>query len=233
MKFKTIHSLGSRCQNSDVLKHYNYREFSGFFDFMNTLKVENLIHILNDDFQEILKPDNNISICCEQMTIDPETGEKLDTSTRTTNKFYDPDIEDVHAAIFPHHDLNSDNDYSHFLKCKKRFKKLSRYPTLFNYTFNRWENDITIDDCNEIVRILSEIHGMLEFKICFIGINYGSRGYGKLIECDDYDIWLLNINSKSFTGGLFINSIDNENYISIIKSYNIDDNRISLKEIDK
>jgi hypothetical protein len=233
MKFKTIHSLGSRCQNSDVLKYYNYREFSGFFDFMNTLKVENLIHILNDDFKEILKPDNNISICCEQMTTDPETGEKLETSIRTTNKFYDPDITDVHGAIFPHHDLNTEIDYKHFLKCKERFKKLSNYPTLFNYTFNRWENDITIDDCNEIVRILKEVHGMIEFRICFIGIDYGCRGYGKLMEFENYDIWLLNIDPDSFTGGLFIDEIDNENYISIIKSYDISDDRITLEEINK
>jgi hypothetical protein len=233
MKFKTIHSLGSRCQNSDVLKYYNYREFSGFFDFMNTLKVSNLIHILNDDFCEILKPENNISICCEQMTTDPETGEKLETSIRTTNKFYDPDIEDVHGAIFPHHDLNSEKDYNHFLKCKKRFKKLSKYPTLFNYTFNKWENYITIDDCEEIVRVLKEVHGMKKFRICFIGINYGERFYKKNVSGEYYDIWSLNIDPESFTGGLFIDDIDNENYISIIKSYDIDDNRISLKEIDK
>jgi hypothetical protein len=233
MKFKTIHSLGSRCQNSDVLKYYNYREFSGFFDFMNTLKVSNLIHILNDDFTEILKPDNNISICCEQMTTDPETGEKLETSIRTTNKFYDPDITDVHGAIFPHHDLNNKKDYRHFLKCKERFKKLSRYPTLFNYSFNKWENSITVDDCEEIVRSLIEVHGMKNFRVCFIGINYGERFYKKNVSGEYYDMWSLNIDPESFTGGLFIDDIDNENYISIIKSYDIDDNRISLNEIDK
>ena len=61
MKYNTIHSLGSRCQNSEILKHYKYREFSGFFDFMNTLNVKNIKHILADDFNEILKPENNRS----------------------------------------------------------------------------------------------------------------------------------------------------------------------------
>ena len=55
MKFNTIHSLGSRCQNSEILKHYNYREFSGFFDFMNTSSIETILHILSDDFNELLK----------------------------------------------------------------------------------------------------------------------------------------------------------------------------------
>lgn len=233
MKFKTIHSLGSRCQNSDILKYYNYREFSGFFDFINTLKVENLIHILNDDFNEILNPDNNISLYCEYLTIDPETGERLESSIRTTNRFYDPDITDVHGAIFPHHDLNSEKDYNHFLKCKERFKKLKNYPTLFNYTFNRWENDITIENCEEIVRSLRKVHGMKEFRVCFIGLNYGSRGYGKLLESADYDVWLLNIYRDSFTGGLFGDAIDNENYISIIKSYDISEDRITLEQINE
>ncbi len=232
MKFKTVHSLGSRCQNSDILKYYNYREFSGFFDFMNTLKVKNLIHILNDDFNEILNPDNNISLYCEYLTIDPETGERLESSIRTTNRFYDPDITDVHGAIFPHHDLNTEKDYNHFLKCKERFKKLKNYPTLFNYTFNRWENDITIENCEEIGRSLREVHGMKEFRVCFIGLDYGSRGYGKLLESEDYDVWLLNIYHDSFTGGLFGDSIDNENYISIIKSYDISEDRITLEQIN-
>jgi hypothetical protein len=233
MVFRTIHSLGSRCQNSDVLKYYNYREFSGFFDFMNTLKVSNLIHILEDDFNEILKPENNISLQCEQMTIDPETGENLETSTRTTNKFYDPDITDVHGAIFPHHDLNDEKDYNHFLKCKERFKKLKNYPTLFNYAFNKWENYITIDDCEEIVRILKDVHGMVDFRVCFIGINYGNRGYKKNVSGEYYDIWSLDIDEDSFTGGLFIDDIDNENYISIIKSYDISNDRVTLEEINK
>ena len=233
MIFKTIHSLGSRCQNSDVLKYYNYREFSGFFDFMNTLKVENLIHILNDDFNEILKPENNITLYCEHLTTDPETGEKLESSMRTTNKFYDPDVEDVHGAIFPHHDLNTEKDYNHFIKCKERFKKLRNYPTLFNYTFNRWENDITTKDCKEIVRSLREVHGMKDFRVCFIGVSEGKRGYRKRYVAKDYDIWSLKIDMDSFTGGLFGDEIDNKNYISIIKKYDIAKDRITLEEINK
>ena len=154
MKYNTIHSLGSRCQNSEILKHYNYREFSGFFDFMNTSNVKNIKHILSDDFNEILNPENNFSLTCNQMTVDPETGEQLPISIRTSNKFYDDDHTDVHGAIFPHHDLNSEKDYNHFVKCKERFKKLKNYNTLFNYTYNKWENDISITDMEEIVTIL-------------------------------------------------------------------------------
>ena len=232
MEFKTIHSLGSRCQNSDILKHYNYREFSGFFDFMNTLKVENILHILKDDFNEILKPENNFSLLCNQLTIDPETRLPLPTSMRTSNKFYDGDHTNVHGAIFPHHDLNNEKGYNHFVKCKERFKKLVNYPTLFNYTFNVWENPMTPIQMDEMVGTLRTIHKMEDFKICFISLDFGVSGYDQIIETKYFDVWSLNINKGSFTGGLFSNPIDNENYINIIKNYDISDKRINKSEID-
>jgi len=233
MKFNTIHSLGSRCQNSDILKHYNYREFSGFFDFMNTLKVENILHILKDDFNEILKPENNFSLLCNQLTIDPETRQPLPTSVRTSNKFYDVDHTDVHGAIFPHHDLNNEKDFNHFVKCKQRFKKLSQYNTLFNYTFNVWENQMTLNQMDEMVETLKTVHNMKNFRICFISLHFGDSRYEKIYESENYDVWNLVISRGSFTGGLFSNPIDNQNYIDIIKSYDIDEVRISKEKIDE
>lgn len=233
MKYNTIHSLGSRCQNSEILKHYNYREFSGFFDFMNTSNVKNIKHILSDDFNEILNPENNFSLTCNQMTVDPETGEQLPISIRTSNKFYDDDHTDVHGAIFPHHDLNSEKDYNHFVKCKERFKKLKNYNTLFNYTYNKWENDISITDMEEIVTILKNTHNFENFKVCFIGVGYGVNGYIQSIDNEYYDNWELSINNGSFTGGLFTKRVDNDNYIDIIKSYDISKTRITKEKIDK
>lgn len=232
MKYNTIHSLGSRCQNSDVLKYYKYREFSGFFDFMNTSNVKNIKHILADDFHEILKPENNFTLKCDQMTIDPETGDKLPTSNRTSNKFYDIDHTDVHNAIFPHHDLNNVNDYNHFVRCKNRFKKLKQYNTLFNYTYNKWENHITTEDMEEIVNILKTVHKFTNFKICYIGVSFGDSLYKKTIAGKYFDNWDICIGKNSFTGGLFSNHVDNENYINIIKSYDISDNRVTREEID-
>lgn len=232
MKFKTIHSLGSRCQNSEILKHFGYREFSGFFDFMNTSSVDVIKHILHDDFNEILKDSNNISLVCNQTTIEPETGELLPTSIRTSNKFYNKNYDDVHNAIFPHHNLNTDKDKKHFLTCKERFKKLAYYNTLFNYTFNVWENNITKNDIENIVDSLKQIHGFKNFKICFIGVSIDSYSDFKLIETNEYyDIWALTINN-SFTGGLFSKMEDNDNYIKIIENYDIDTNRITKEEID-
>lgn len=232
MKFKTIHSLGSRCQNSEILKHYGYREFSGFFDFMNTSKVSVIKHILSDNFNEILKDENNVTLLCNQMTIDPETGKMLPTSFRTNNKFYNKDFNDVHNALFPHHNLNNEKDKKHFIKCKERFLKLKNIKTLFNYTFNTWENNISYDDMDFFVSTLKQNYNFKDFKICFIGVSITNQSNYKLIKSTEfYDHWDLNINN-SFTGGLFSNDFDNKNYINIIKSYDIDDKRLTKDEID-
>jgi hypothetical protein len=200
---------------------------------MNTSTIKNINHILADDFKELLKDENNISITCNQTTIDPESGERLKTSIRTTNKFYDVDVTDMNGAIFPHHDLNSEKDKNHFINCRQRFKKLCNYNTLFNYTFNTWENDITMSDMEKMVNTLKTVHNFKNFKVCFIGVKYGDEGGYKNISIGEfYDVWELTISRGSFSGGLFIFENDNKNYIDIIKQYDIATVRVSKEEID-
>jgi len=232
MKFNTIHSLGSRCQNSEILKHYNYREFSGFFDFMNTSKIEIINHIIADDFKELLKPENNVTVECNVLTIDPETGVRLPNSLRTANRFYDETVS-MDNALFPHHNLNNEKDKSHFIKCHQRFKKLVNFNTLFNYTYNTWENAPTIQQLEKMVGLLQTVHNFKNFKVCFIAIKTTYDKGATLVKTTEfYDIWELNIQPNSFTGGLFLNEIDNNNYINIIKSYDIEDVRVSKEVID-
>lgn len=233
MRFKTIHSLGSRCQNSDILKHYGYREFSGFFDFMNTHHIDIINHILADDFNQALTKQNIKAITCNQLTYDPETGQPLPTSIRTSNAFYNANVNDVHLAIYPHHDLTQEHVYQHFVNCKLRFKKLQHFPTLFNYTYNTWENQVTLGDMDYMTTALEKVHNMHNYRICFIGVEYGKHSlYEKISINEKYDVWKLVIQPNSFTGGLFSNEQDNYNYISIIKTYEIDENRITKQQID-
>jgi hypothetical protein len=232
MKFNTIHSLGSRCQNSEILKHYNYREFSGFFDFMNTSKIEIINHIIKDDFKELLKTENNVTVECNVLTIDPETGARLPKSLRTANRFYDNTLN-MNNALFPHHNLNDEKDKKHFINCHQRFKKLVNFTPLFNYTYNTWENSPTIEQLEEMVESLKTVHNFKNFKVCFIGVKISNDLGSTLIKSTEfYDIWSLNISPSSFTGGLFLNETDNINYINIIKSYDIEEVRISKEVID-
>ncbi len=242
MQFNTIQSLGSRCQNADILKHFGYRKFSGFFDFMNTDNINILNHILSDNFNEIMKDENNITLLCNQLTIDPETNEYLPMSYRTGNKFYYRD--NIDNAIFPHHDLKNPNnhDKNHFNICIERFKKLKNYNVLFNYTYNTWENDVNIIDAFKIYNTLREKYNFnhKNFFICFIGLKISEDnldiGYKKIPSFSrEFEKFELTIHKGSYTGGIFSNMIDVNNFIKIIEeNYDIvDKNKLITKdEID-
>lgn len=80
---------------------------------------------------------------------------------------------------------------------------------------------------------LEKVHNMHNYRICFIGVEYGKHSlYEKISINEKYDVWKLVIQPNSFTGGLFSNEQDNYNYISIIKTYEIDENRITKQQID-
>ena len=84
----------------------------------------------------------------------------------------------------------------------------------------------------ELVNIIKDVYNFKNFKFCFIGVkNSNHSEFEKLLSTEFYDSWLLTIND-SFSGGLFNKTIDNENYISIIKRYDIDENRVNKEEID-
>ena len=96
---------------------------------------------------------------------------------------------------------------------------------------------MTPDQMDEMVETLKTVHNMKNFKICFISLSFNDGpkvdfDYSRLTTSEFYDVWDLRISRGSFTGGIFSNTIDNENYINIIKSYDISDKRISRSEID-
>ena len=118
------------------------------------------------------------------------------------------------------HKTDANGLYPIYLRLTKE-KKLKYINTGKRCKFNEWDND----SCQ-----LN--HNFKNFKICFIGVNISNNSGFKLVDSTDfYDVWSLTINN-SFTGGLFNNNDDNENYIKIIKSYDLDQNRLSKDEID-
>jgi hypothetical protein len=232
--FDTIYSLGSRCQNSLILKEYKLRDFSGFFDFMNIEKVSILKHILEDDFNEFFKSENINTFDFSITTYDPETNEMLPHSIRSSNKFYQPDdYLNSHYALCPHYDLKNQKDVDHLLRCVRRFKNLKHFNPILNYTYNSWENDITEDDIKTIDYLLKTKYNFENFKVVYVKLIKSNLSSFNLTKEDkNFDIWELNIKHNSFTGGLFSNAIDNENFIDIIRQYKLSENRITKHQID-
>lgn len=232
--FESIQSLGSRCQNALILKKNNIRDFSGFFDFLNVEKVDTLIHILKNEFVEFMDIENIYTHDFKILTIDPETDIPLRESVRTSNKFYQPNnYLNPDMAICPHYDLKNDENREHFFRCIQRFKKLSQYPTLFNYTFNSWENNVSLENINEIVDIIKNKYNFQKFKICFISLSRNNKSdYYLISETENYDLWQLNILQNSYSGGIFNHEIDNINFMKIIETYPISQQRITKKIID-
>jgi hypothetical protein len=84
-----------------------------------------------------------------------------------------------------------------------------------------------------ISKILNKKHGFNNFKVCFIALDmHGHFEYNKMHSNPLWDLWTLSIHPYSFTGGLFRDVKSNENYINIIKSYDINETRITKEQID-
>jgi hypothetical protein len=96
-----------------------------------------------------------------------------------------------------------------------------------------WENNISIDQAEKIAEIINKKHKFSNFKICFIGLNVCDKKEYKKVESHElWDMWSLCISPYSFTGGLFNDFTSNENYINIIRSYDLNDTRITKEQID-
>ncbi len=220
MIFDTIYSLGSRCQNALILKKYGYRDFSGIFDYLNTQNVKRILHILEDDFNELLNPKNNIRSALDEKRV------------RTLNKYYD-NIKDFHSATLCHHDITNKEQYSAILRRKERFKKLKNFNTLYNYTFNSWENNVTKEEMEKMVDIIKDKYDNKNFRINFISLCLGKQqGFTKIIENEYYDVFNLTILPNSYCGGEFKNQKDCQNFMDIILSYNIKEERLTAEKID-
>jgi hypothetical protein len=218
MKYQMICSLGSRCLNIDILKKYDYRDAACIFDYINTCHVERLIHILEDNFKQLLNKNNFVV---------------AKKGTRTLNRFYD-DVNDFHSATLTHYNLTNPETYEHFLVRKKRFENLKHFRCLYNYTYNVWENRVEQHHINKIIELLENKYGNKTYRICFIAIDRGkASNFNKIKSSEKYDIYHLNINKSSYTGGCFKNDCDNLNFMEIIKCYEMDDPRITKIELDR
>ena len=104
-------SLGSYCLTSMLLKENNMKNESYPFDWIVSC-IENINHILNDNFYEFMDI-NNLS------RIKSKTKNNY-YFKKTLNMF--PDI----LCDIQHHNLFNKQDYDYFNRCIQRFKTLNK-----------------------------------------------------------------------------------------------------------
>ena len=206
--YNCIYSLGSHCVTATILKKYELRKFSGFFDYLFIHKSDNLLDVLNDSFSHILNLENHVPI---------QENHPLRARLNDVSIYSKYDNEDV--VTFTHHNLLKIETYEHYLRAKDRFLKMKNFNTLFIHTSYH-----SFDRLDEIKReffvgTLKSKYNFSFFHILFIEIEENSlqKKHSKLItKTNDYTVYSINIHADSYTGAVFKNEFDNENYINII-----------------
>ena len=109
-------SLGNYCLTSMLLKDNNLKKESHPFDW-NVQCIDNIIHILKDNFKEFLNKDNFINI-----------------NNYTKNNFYYDNTSKLFGDIkldIQHHNLFLEEHYSYYERCITRINTLNdRYEEL-------------------------------------------------------------------------------------------------------
>lgn len=139
-KMQACISLGSRCYTEMIQKKYGLKKFSSFFGSTNIKSIDNLLDVLQDNFQDIM----NI----KKLT---STNEVQELPIRTLYSKFDTDF---HNSTFAHHNLHEKSDYEHFLRCAERMNiiKDKKIKTLFIYSIHDSvdTNDITESNCDKL-----------------------------------------------------------------------------------
>lgn len=106
----TYISLGSYCLTSMLLKENNMKNESYPFDWIVSC-IENINHILNDNFKEYMNINNYLTI-----------------KNKTKNNYYFKNTLNMFPDILydiQHHNLLNKQDYDYFNRCIQRFKTLN------------------------------------------------------------------------------------------------------------
>jgi hypothetical protein len=206
--YNCIYSLGSHCVTSSVLKKYELRKFSGFFDYLFIHKSDNFLDILEDGFSHILNLSNHTPIKHSH----PLYERLKDVSIYS--KYDSPQV-----VTFTHHNLLNKEVHHHYIRTKERFLKTVNFNTLFIYTSYHAYDKLNEEKREKIVQLLREKYNFHQFHLLFVEIeenNILKKQYTRISKNQAYSVYSINIHPDSYTGAIFKNDFDNENYVNII-----------------
>jgi hypothetical protein len=112
-KSKIFISLGNYCLTSMIFKDNNMKFESYPFDWM-TSQIDNIIHIINDDFKDFLNKNNYTKI---------KHGTRNNVYYNNTNSLFNLKSRGFECD-HEHHDLTKEKDYNYLTRCVERFNNL-------------------------------------------------------------------------------------------------------------
>ena len=109
---KIFISLGNYCLTSMIFKYSNLKYESYPFDWIVS-KIDNIIHIIDDDFKEFLNRNNYTKI---------KDGTRNNVYYNNTNSLFNFQFD---SGDHQHHDFSKENDYNYINRCVSRFNNLA------------------------------------------------------------------------------------------------------------
>ncbi len=193
MEFDHFCSLGTLCHSSQMLKRNNFKKCSYPFDWIHS-NCNIITHCLQNNFKIFLDKSYYINI----------------NDTKCGHSYY-------HERMFNHHNPLNKKDYTYFVRCVDRFKKIlkkneSKLFILMYVNMNHNEIDKSI----EFNKILSKFTSNYKLLVIYHQVNK-FRKY--TFEKKD-NIHFLKLYTLSESDGKeFKNEEDNMYLDNILKSY--------------
>ncbi|BCS83210.1 putative papain-like cysteine peptidase [Cotonvirus japonicus] len=142
---KNIISLGVGCGVAIYLDKLGIRNDAYPFDYIWCQNLENLEHIILDDFNILMNKSYYVKI-------------NLDDPNRIHHTYYN-DINDKFNAIFAHHNILLDETYQAFERRIQRFRNLKTEENIFITFIIKYDNTLTenlLVKYKNIVKIMND-----------------------------------------------------------------------------
>jgi hypothetical protein len=195
--------IGSRCINASILEKYNLKKYSNVFDSINIKYIKNTFDVILSNF------DNLINYKNLKKKIQPSH------EIKTMNILYDDDND----LTFPHFNLFDKTFYETYKKRIERFRKTKYYNNLFVFTItgNKSTHEEIIYWCNQLKIYFDR--NLYNLKILVIDLvdNAENDRYKLIFNQENIYLYNLSIHKNSYTGGVFLNDADNDNYFTPLK----------------
>jgi hypothetical protein len=201
--------LGNYCLTAMLLKDNNLKFESYPFDWMVSC-TDNIIHCVNNNFEEFLNKNNYICI-----------------KNKTKNKYYLNNTNKIFKNIdvdHQHHNLLNNSDYDYINRCVDRFNNLEKYKNIiFIMIRPLYLNNIIDDKYDKIIELYNVLNTKIKSNVELIifdiknknNINYKENLINDNILIVELDTHMV----KGKYGMMYFDKNGIQKFLNIITNY--------------